>query len=519
MNKVLGGFKNMLRQWRINLKRKKAKEEKKKHPKAKSFAYSLLALLYAPFGYLFNFNSKREKTTKLKLEPLFDEIELKLDYALLEENINFEKIDQKVATLKREVAKTTSKTKSKKTNQYYQKRLEKIVMKKDEVKKQIIKSSMKEEKKISNIGSINVEKEKNELGFRPSPFVKGPVLTKETSNFHLKQPSSFVKPQAIKSKVIIQQTNLNFIKEANNELKKDYELLSKIEEKITKTTVYNHFYDLENELKLLRQKIEKLKEKYKELEGSFDKSTYIKEDHYKLLKDGKSIDIILEQIEADFKAISLKKKTIFYERKQPKQDNEEKKKAPVNLEEKPKKENKVDLETIKAQELVVENIIEQNRYLEEYFQKITKATNRKKTLFSSLLNFSKSIVNFAVSLFPISLFKNKLLGSLVSTIMLNNSIKTMRKMVDPSLEMKYLLLEEYKNHQQMVIDIYKISNNSLMELAVLKKQLISFYNSNEAKLLLEQITTIEESIIKQLELLKLKDKKISKVLVKIKKES
>ena len=199
--------------------------------------------------------------------------------------------------------------------------------------------------------------------------------------------------------------------------------------------------------------------------------------------------------------------------------NEEKKKAPVNLEEKPKKENKVDLETIKAQELVVENIIEQNRYLEEYFQKITKATNRKKTLFSSLLNFSKSIVNFAVSLFPIFLFKNKLLGSLVSTIMLNNSIKTMRKMVDPSLEMKYLLLEEYKNHQQMVIDIYKISNNSLMELADLKKQLVSFYNSNEAKLLLEQITTIEESIIKQLELLKLKDKKISKVLVKIKKES
>lgn len=105
MNKVLGGFKNMLRQWRINLKRKKAKEEKKKHPKAKSFAYSLLALLYAPFGYLFNFNSKREKTTKLKLEPLFDEIELKLDYALLEENINFEKIDQKVATLKEKLLK------------------------------------------------------------------------------------------------------------------------------------------------------------------------------------------------------------------------------------------------------------------------------------------------------------------------------------------------------------------------------------------------------------------------------
>ena len=100
--------------------------------------------------------------------------------------------------------------------------------------------------------------------------------------------------------------------------------------------------------------------------------------------------------------------------------------------------------------------------------------------------------------------------------MLNNSIKTMRKLTDPNLEIDYLLLKEYKNHQQMLIDIYKISNDSLMELTVLKNRLLTFYNNDEARLLLGQIMTIEKNIIKQLEMLKLKDKKINKVLVKIK---
>ena len=304
------------------------------------------------------------------------------------------------------------------------------------------------------------------------------------------------------------------------DLKKDYEVLSTIEEKIKKTTVYNHFYDLENQLKVLRKKIEQLKEKYHEIEDSFDRSIYLKEDHYELLKNTKSIDDILKRIEDDFKAISSKKKIIFYEKKPQKQNNKQndiKKKNAGNLEEKNlKKESKIDLEAIKAQELVVENIIEQNRYFENYLKRITKSTNRKKTLFSSLLNFSRNIVNFTFSFLPLSFFKNKLLGSLVSTIMLNNSIKTMRKLTDPNLEIDYLLLKEYKNHQQMLIDIYKISNDSLMELTVLKNRLLTFYNNDEARLLLGQIMTIEKNIIKQLEMLKLKDKKINKVLVKIK---
>ena len=127
MNRVLGGFKNMLRQWRINIKRKKVKEKKDKCTKSKSFAYSLLAILYAPFGYLFNFNNKRKKATKLKLEPLFKEIELKLDHAPLEEDINIEKIEQKVDILRRKIVKTLPGEKK----EYYQTRLKKVVIKKD----------------------------------------------------------------------------------------------------------------------------------------------------------------------------------------------------------------------------------------------------------------------------------------------------------------------------------------------------------------------------------------------------
>ena len=515
MGKVLGGFKNMLRQWRINLKLKKAKKEKNKHPKAKSFMYNLLAILYAPFGYLFNFNNEKKTLSKLNIESLFKEIDIKLENINSKKNTDFKKIDQKIETLKKEVSKSQLKNKK-----YYQKKLEQIVVKKEKIENEINTYPMKEQKKNLD-NNINIDKnvDKSNLKFRLSPFIKDMIKPK-TTNPEFRKTIILVKTKVIKPIEIIKENNINFIKESNNELKQDYEILSKIEEKINKTTVYNHFYDFEKELKFLRQKVEKLKEKYKAFAGKFDKSVYIKEDHYKLLKDGKSIDTILEKIEEDFKKILLKKKEIFYEKKQSRLDDSVKKRDTVELkDEKPKKENKIDFEKIKAQELVAKNIIEQNRYLEEYYKRITKSVNPKKTLFSSLLNFSKSIVNFTVSLFPISLFKNKLLGSLVSIIMLNNSIKTMRKMVDPSLEMKYLLLEEYKNQQQMLIDIYKISNNSLMELTILKKNLISLCNNNEVKFLLEEITAIENNITKQLELLKLKDRKINKVLVKLKKSS
>lgn len=518
MNKVLGGFKNMLRQWRINLRLKKSKKEKKKHPKAKSFVYSLLAILYAPFGYLFNFNDKTK--VKSKVEPMFKELDLKLKQVTKEEIVNFEKIDQQIETLQKEVSLISSK----KINQYYQQKLNQIIIKKDDLKQKINKSLPKEENKnidskiVNNKNNVNRERIKDDLKFRPFPLVSNPIKRKEPIN--LKKANHLTEAKKVKSLLNTKEVSLNFIKDANKDLKKDYEVLSTIEEKIKKTTVYNHFYDLENQLKVLRKKIEQLKEKYYEIEDSFDRSIYLKEDHYELLKNTKSIDDILKRIEDDFKAISSKKKIIFYEKKPQKQNNKQndiKRKNAGNLEEKNlKKESKIDLEAIKAQELVVENIIEQNRYFENYLKKITKSTNRKKTLFSSLLNFSKNIVNFTVSFLPLSFFKNKLLGSLVSTIMLNNSIKTMRKMTDPNLEIDYLLLKEYKNHQQMLIDIYKISNDSLMELTVLKNRLLTFYNNDEARLLLEQIMTIEKNIIKQLEMLRLKDKKINKVLVKIK---
>ena len=62
MNGVLGGFKNMLRQWRINLRKKrKIKIEKENSYKWKSFFYTTLAIVTAPFGSIF---SKEKVTNK-----------------------------------------------------------------------------------------------------------------------------------------------------------------------------------------------------------------------------------------------------------------------------------------------------------------------------------------------------------------------------------------------------------------------------------------------------------------------
>ena len=90
----------MLRQWRINLKRKKQKKAKNitKYPKFTSFIYSTIAIIYSPFGYIFARYNEQAKQEKPNIYKQLEDINLELDKIIVDENQNskLKKINQKI---------------------------------------------------------------------------------------------------------------------------------------------------------------------------------------------------------------------------------------------------------------------------------------------------------------------------------------------------------------------------------------------------------------------------------------
>lgn len=501
MNGVLGGFKNMLKRWRINLKNKKKnkKNQKYKHPKLISFIYSIIAIIYCPFGYLFSKDKKRASIEKPNLYKKVEKINIKLDEMIIGKEHDIKTIEKEIEIIKKEI-ETPMSTESR---NYFVPKLKEI-----ETKIKFIKNPNKisdiEAKKINeslekNIKKLNKPKKinKNLLAKLPLSLVVSKELLKDDSNFQ-------------DSKEINQEKKENFIEETNDILKKTNTQIKTIEMKIDKVEQYNHFYDLENQLKYLKKQIELLKEKYKIV----DNMPNINLDKYELKKIPKKIDELLQLIDKDLKTIENKKQEMLNKKDViPEQNN------PKKQENKSTKIKKQELDdTIKAQQMILNNIINQNKYFDDYIKKLAKSTNKKRTILTSISDLATTILNFTVSLLPMSLFKNKVLGTLVSGIMINNSIKTMRKMLNPNLEINYqLFIDDYMKSKNMLYDTYELCTDSLTELNFLKQELI-LYDENQTKQLLLQIELIEKNIQKQIKSLNIKKEALEKVYVKVNKK-
>lgn len=497
MNGVLGGFKNMLKRWKINLKNKKKKQENKnyKHPRLISFVYSLIAIIYCPFGYLFSKSNKQASIEQPKLYKKIEQINLKLDEAIIGKEHDLKTIEKEVEIIKKELEIPMTNG----SRNYFIPKIKELESKIN-FKKNPNKTSSEEAKKISdsiekNIKKINKPKKINKelLNKIPLSLAVSKELFEEKNN---------------KTTKVINKEN--FVKETNDSLKKVTIEIKNIETKINNVEQYNHFYDLENKLKYLRKQIELLKEKYKNISDVSN----INLDKYELNKIPKKIDELLQLIEKDLKTIEnkkqemLNKKDVIPEQNNPKKQENKSTKI---------KKQKLD-DTIKAQQMILNNIINQNKYFDDYMHKLIKLTNKKRTILTSISDFATTILNFTVSLLPISLFKNKVLGTLVSGIMINNSIKTMRKMLNPNLEINYqLFIDDYMKSKNMLYDTYELCTDSLTELNFLKQELI-LYDENQTKQLLLQIELIEKNIQKQIKSLNIKKEALEKVYVKVNKK-
>ncbi len=501
MNGVLGSLKNMLKRWRINFKKKKKQDEIKiynrkitRYPRLTSFIYSAIAIIYCPFGYMFAKSNKQAKSEQPKLYKKIEKINVKLDEMIVKKDDNVKNIVKEIFEVKKQIKSPMSKE----SKEYFTSKLKEI-----EIKTNFIKNP----EKVNNIEAKIIKDSLEKKSIKPKNVNKKLIKALPISLVLVKQKSNKKKENKVKN---IKDKSL-FIKQANKELKNIAEQIKSIEIKIPSINQYNHFYDLENELKYLREKIEKLKEKYKEIKEFTD--IEIEFDKYELIKSPKKIDETLEQIEKDLKLIETKKKEMLNK----KEEKIKKKETTKKEEKKEEKKQKID-DIIKAQQLILNNIMNQNKYFDEYMKKMAKATNKKRTLLSSLSNLSNTILNFTISLLPFSLFKNKLLGTLVSSIMINNSIKTMRRILNPSLKIDYeLFIDNYYNSKNILYNTYQMCDNSLQELMILKNELLIF-DQNEIKTLLFQIELIENNIKNQMKSLNIKKDNLEKVYVKVKKQ-
>lgn len=184
--------------------------------------------------------------------------------------------------------------------------------------------------------------------------------------------------------------------------------------------------------------------------------------------------------------------------------------------------NKPDIE--KGSKLIKKALKKQEEQLKEINEKVSKFNYKIKDNLK-INYFSRFITNtakFLSSLLPIGVMQNKLFGSLISSILLNNSIKSMRSINDLKYKALYIVpdyLNQIKTEEDCIQPIIDVCIDSKEQFSYLKTEFL-FNNKKYSKTIeyqnaLKKINELEDSINKQYEEAKKLDLKVKK----IKKES
>ena len=106
---------------------------------------------------------------------------------------------------------------------------------------------------------------------------------------------------------------------------------------------------------------------------------------------------------------------------------------------------------------------------------------QRPTIFYYTKNLVSSIFNFAFGLFPISLFKNKMIGGIVSGVMLNNSLRSVKRILQPEVDVKYI----YENLENEIITTTNyldrmnfLLSDSLYQIGDIRKEVIKKYGAD-----------------------------------------
>ena len=610
MGKILGGFKNMLKRWRINLKNKKKKEQieqdeikNKRDSKFQSLLYSFIAILYAPIGYLFARNKviekkdENQKSKENKIEEIIVETPKNQKYVNIKSKINQSNykvnpsnknvINNKIGSTNSNTKESYLKNENKELVENKSKsKVDDVNFEKNGYQPSSVKQNSNRQSGINSLPSFNklfsenleiksdeiiteekdnnvsLEKDKLQQVSNVQNFIK-PVKSNDVKdiekisydevstkqNYHgyeqsyleelsedlndnLDYPNeeyeinnieeSVIKIENFENvviedvKVSTEEDKKNNLEELNKEAKEILLQVEYFDKQINVVSKYNDLYYVQNELNYLYEQIHLLREKYKTLDVQTEELYNF--DEFELHKDDMKLEELEKYIEDTFKKVNQRKDEIFIIKEQKQKEElkvvEEKKKEKV-IEEKQKKEEKKEKEFNEfeiANKIVLQDIMNQQNYLEKNLRKIKSRVS----ILGYMSSFFKKMIGLNLILLPFGLIKNPLLFGLVNSILVNNSLKTMRKLNNPKLNPNYeFLLDNYLDSKQIMLRTFQNYVDSLNELDNLETEIMNLNTNME---LLKDIQVVRNNIEKQIEKIKEKNEIIDKVYVKLKEE-
>lgn len=474
-----GSLKDRLCSWKLFLKYKKERKKKLKEEKRQRKLLNKKTQLYASGKYY-----SKPKIFGLTIIGLFvglfekktinSKFDIEKEITIVEENIKNGQINirdvEKVIKID-EILKDKNFIKKDKLDNY-KKRLDII---KNDIKKpeieEIIKNNSIEIKKKNKEKQDDVELQNEDKNLKNKDF-----SSNKLDNIFLKQNYIPVLE----------------VKQINKDLIKYNKQLKNIKERINVEKEYNNLFDYQFKVKQIRYKIEEILLKYeflKQLPGFKELDSYIKIkeiDIYDIRKDEKNIkdninlcNETLEQIEqVKTKLIENKnlKKEIVQEKEQ-----EIKKNNTEEIKEK-NKDNKL-LEIVLANKIIYDNLIREQKKVAKLERSLSKMTIKKRrpTIFYYTKNLVSSIFNFTFGLFPISLFRNKMLGGLVSGFMLNNSLRSVRRILNSDIQITYIyenLEKEILSTSNYLSHMNFLLNDSLEQIENIREEVMNKYGND-----------------------------------------
>ena len=164
------------------------------------------------------------------------------------------------------------------------------------------------------------------------------------------------------------------------------------------------------------------------------------------------------------------------------------------------------LDYIMMSKLIDENIKKNKQKVDELKKEMKELHPilRKQTFLGKLQIYMSGITKSVLSFLPMKLFKNKTIGILTSSVLINNSIRSMRNtMRREEYFLDYLNYERVNNKITSTISdmdkIYYICEDSLEHISSFRTELLGKYEMNEdLEKILNEISSIEISVMKKM---------------------
>ena len=313
--------------------------------------------------------------------------------------------------------------------------------------------------------------------------------------------SSLTKEKTVNDYVSKTSSYHQYVLDMNKELKKQTKKIREVEKGISQTRTINELYQLQTSLLWLKNQLFKLEKEYKEIAGQKEflnlkkQTQYYQIDQNNLLKNKDSIHELVMECERLLDKIAIKEKAISNPTIQV--EKEEKVKT---IEQEKKSEPYFDIEDFKQLQLQIQMDIKR-QFLEIEELKITSVHNQLNGFFGKIFQFVSKTAFFIT---PIAFFKNRLIGTLTSSILIHNRVRSLRKVI----EQKEVLYETGENlytnirsRKDCLKQIHLNLNNSLVELAQAKRSFIVKYGGLyplETELILKQFQNLEMEIMEKI---------------------